>query len=135
MIRSATCSCGNLAVEVNGEPKFTAACSCTNCQKRTGSVLGVVAYFADKQLQTVTGERTEFAQLSEAGRKVTRQFCPECGTTVLITGEFMPGMTAIAVGCFADPSFPEPMAATWNATKHPWVDFPGHWRQSDTQDF
>jgi hypothetical protein len=29
----------------------------------------------------------------------------------------------IALGAFADPSFPAPTVSIWEQTRHPWVDF------------
>lgn len=135
MERTAQCVCGQLSLTVNGEPKFIVACSCLSCQKRTGSVFGVNAYFPDTQIVTKAGELKEFTHQSEAGRWVKHQFCPACGTSVSVTAEFQPGVTGVAVGCFADPNFPGPVAAAWNAHKHPWVEFPTARAQSLTQDF
>jgi hypothetical protein len=33
-------------------------------------------------------------------------------------------MINIAIGNFADPSFPPPTYAVWNMHKHPWVEVP-----------
>ncbi len=60
MSRKASCSCGELQVEVNGEPKVVVACSCASCQKRTGSVFGVSAYFANDQVVAKNGEFKSF---------------------------------------------------------------------------
>jgi hypothetical protein len=50
-------------------------------------------------------------------------FCPECGTTVYSEGDRLPQHLGIAVGAFADPSFPAPTNSVWEQTRHPWVDF------------
>ena len=36
--RTATCSCGQLRIEVRGEPLGVGVCHCLACQRRTGSV-------------------------------------------------------------------------------------------------
>ena len=46
----------------------------------------------------------------------------------------MPGKTAIAAGCFADPDFPEPSLSVWEESKHDWLTFPDHWHASDQQE-
>ncbi|MFL5008270.1 MAG: GFA family protein, partial [Microvirga sp.] len=46
MTRTATCACGQLRVTVEREPERVLACNCRECQRRTGSVFGVSAYFA-----------------------------------------------------------------------------------------
>jgi hypothetical protein len=39
--------------------------------------------------------------------------------------ERKPDAVAVAVGSFADPSFPAPTQAVWNERRHPWVTFAG----------
>ena len=46
MTRTATCACGQLRVTAEREPERVLACNCRECQRRTGSVFGVSAYFA-----------------------------------------------------------------------------------------
>ena len=36
----------------------------------------------------------------------------------------MPEMLTVAVGCFADPSFPAPVRTVWTEHKHAWLPFP-----------
>jgi hypothetical protein len=39
-------------------------------------------------------------------------------------GEGFPGYVAVAIGNFADPSFPAPTIAVWDESRHPWVSLP-----------
>ena len=59
----------------------------------------------------------------QEGRKLRMHFCPECGTTVYWEADRLPQHLGIAVGAFADPSFPAPTNSVWERTRHPWVDF------------
>ena len=45
MTRTAHCSCGALRVEVSADPDAVGVCHCGECQRRTGSVFGVGAFF------------------------------------------------------------------------------------------
>lgn len=134
MERSATCACGSLQVVVGGDPEFVAACSCTACQRRTGSVFGTMAYFREANVR-VQGQSKVYQRSSDAGRKVCSHFCESCGTTLWIQGEFLPKMLGVAVGCFADSSFPVPGFATWVENRHGWVNFPETCQQSEKQNF
>jgi hypothetical protein len=134
MIREAKCTCGQLTVRVVGDPTIVLACSCLKCQRRTGSVFGVSAYFPDEQVEEITGDTRTFNPPSDSGRPSERHFCPHCGTAVYWKAGAFPGHTGIAVGTFADPAFPAPMVSVWNGSKHSWVEFPEHWPSSDTQD-
>ncbi len=35
-----------------------------------------------------------------------------------------PGLITVAIGNFADPSFPAPNIAVWEETRHPWLSLP-----------
>ncbi len=41
MTREAACHCGQLRLEVTGEPQTVSICNCLACQRRTGSAFGV----------------------------------------------------------------------------------------------
>jgi hypothetical protein len=121
MDRVAHCACGQLRVEVTGEPMRIAACHCEDCQRRTGSVFGVGAYYRAEQVKT-SGLFTSYTRGGQNGRQVRLQFCPTCGTTVYWYADFLPGRVGIAVGTFFDPSFPGPTVSGWERSKHEWVD-------------
>jgi hypothetical protein len=122
--RTASCACGQLSLEVEGDPAFVASCNCLQCQKRTGSVFGVSSYFPQDQVQPARGERKTHRRSSDAGRMLEASFCPECGSTVFWRAEGFPDLVGVAVGCFADPEFPAPTVAVWATHKHAWVSFP-----------
>lgn len=119
----ASCSCGGLTAHCTQAPARIAACHCTECQRRTGSVFGVGAYFPKEQV-TLTGDRKVYRRSSAAGRHVDGYFCPDCGTTVAWDLELFPALIAVAVGCFADPHFGAPQRAVWTQHQHDWVTFP-----------
>ena len=81
------------------------------------------------------GDIKLFVDTSDEGKKLKRSFCPNCGSTVHWEAEFMPNAVGVAVGCFPDRAFPEPVVAAWNRSKHEWVNFNENWPKSDTQEF
>jgi hypothetical protein len=133
--RKAACACGRLIIEVKGDPYLVAACSCTQCQRRTGNVFGVSAYFRGPQLVSVEGAPRSFVRGSDSGRQGEFHFCGQCGSTVFYTrpGKAPSEGFGVAAGCFADPHFARPMLATWCATKHDWVEFPPDIPMRETQ--
>lgn len=124
MTRTAECACGAFKVKVEGEPVAVGACSCTQCQKRTGSVFGVTALFPKDNVQMVSGSFNTFVRPGDLGTKWSIYFCPTCGSSIFWEGGYIPGLRGIAVGCFADPSFPSPQVAIFNENRHSWVTFP-----------
>jgi hypothetical protein len=122
--REATCSCGQLRVEVSGPPVRVSVCHCLACQRRTGSAFGFQARFRSGQVR-ITGTAREYVRLAdESGEPRRFRFCAECGATVYYTLDSQPEVVAIPVGAFADPEFPAPRVSVWEARRHAWVSLP-----------
>ena len=120
--RTASCSCGQLRVEVEGEPRGVGLCHCLACQRRTGSVFAALASFSTPF--RVTGAATEYVRVGDQGARFAFRFCPVCGTTVFHTEEGNENSVSVAVGAFADPSFPAPRISIYDSRRHPWVRLP-----------
>jgi len=123
MTRTATCSCGHLRAETPDDPGAVVACHCTECQRRTGSVVSVSAYFPRDQV-TLTGESRAFSRPTDSGKGMTQHFCPTCGTTLFWIGDAKPDYIGIAVGAFADANFPAPLRSVWEQSHHKWLGLP-----------
>jgi hypothetical protein len=103
-----------------GDPVRVSVCHCLACQRRTGSAFGVQARFARANV-LITGNHTEYTRHSDDGDERRFCFCPDCGSTVFYGLPHEPELVAIPVGAFADPSFPPPTRAVWEARRHQWV--------------
>jgi hypothetical protein len=123
--REAACHCGQLRLEVSGEPFAVSICNCLACQCRTGSAFGMQAGFKAGQVQVV-GRFSDYARVSdEADRKEhVFHFCPDCGSQVFYTEPTEPDLIVVSVGSFADPSFPPPTESGYDSRRHPWVGLP-----------
>jgi hypothetical protein len=122
--REAGCSCGQLKLIAEGEPVRVSVCHCLACQRRTGSAFGVQARFPRDSVR-IEGRSSEFVRVSdEDEEKRTFNFCPECGATVYYLDDSNPGLVGVAVGAFADPSFPSPRISVWESRRHDWVAVP-----------
>jgi hypothetical protein len=127
--RTGQCGCGRVRITVEGEPVLVAACHCDFCQKRTGGVFGVQAYFSEDQCVEIAGDTKVYNGLevdginSAAGKPIDYHFCSTCGSTVYWTVEGQPGttMVAIAVGNLVDPGFRTPMREYYTRLRHAWV--------------
>jgi hypothetical protein len=118
--RLAKCSCGSLRLSAEGQPQAVVACHCIDCQRRTGSVFGVGAYYPKEQVQ-ISGEARSFVRPTDAGHEFTTNFCPNCGSSVYWASGKNPGLIGVAVGAFADRSFPAPVRSVWEQSMHPWA--------------
>jgi len=123
--RTAACHCGQLSLEVVGEPFVVSICNCLACQRRTGSAFGMQAAFRPDQVK-IEGRFSDYTRISdEADRKPhVFHFCPECGSQVFYTEPSEPDLVVVSVGSFADPAFPPPVESGYESRRHPWVSLP-----------
>lgn len=122
LTRSASCSCGQLNLVTEGEPKGVSMCHCFACQARTGSTYGVQATFPSAAVQ-IQGQATEYVRIGDEGTSIRFYFCPQCGATLYyLLGDYP--LTIIPVGAFADPQFPAPSFSVYEERKHAWVLLP-----------
>jgi hypothetical protein len=124
MIREAKCHCGKLTIACSGEPSKISLCHCSDCQRRTGSLFSVAAFYPRAAVEPRTGRATTFRRSSASGFDVTFHFCPECGSSLWWEADRLPDLVAVAAGSFADPGFPMPEQAVWAEAKHHWLQLP-----------
>lgn len=121
MLRKAECSCGQLSIAVDGDPKEVCVCNCFACQKVTGSAFGVSTYWPKSSVVEISGESLVFRRVSEAGRWIDRHFCPKCGDTIYWYVEFDLDAVGVPIGNFTDPMSLQPQISYWTKSKYPWV--------------
>jgi len=121
--RTASCACGALRVTTMGAPEVVNACSCFNCQKRSGSAFTYTAFFPNDAIK-IEGETRSYREMRAAGRWHEVGFCVTCGVAVVSRLEVFPHLTGVAVGCFSDPSFDSPSGFYWAARRHHWLPAP-----------
>ena len=128
--RHAACSCGQLRVEVDGDPVRISVCHCLACQRRTGSAFAAQARWPAERTR-ISGDHTDWERIADHGGACTFAFCPVCGTTVFYTVASQPDLVAVTLGAFADPSFPAPRFSVWESRRHPWVEILGEVEHAD----
>jgi hypothetical protein len=120
--REAACHCGQLRLEVEGDPFVVGICHCLACQRRTGSAFGMQAAFTPAQVHVVGRYETYTRISDEADRKPHDfHFCPECGSNVFYTEPDEPDLIVVSVGSFADPSFPAPTESGYDSRRQHWL--------------
>lgn len=120
----ASCQCGNLSATIDdGAEAMTVLCHCIDCQKRSGSPFGVMAYFPDASM-ALSGEAREYARPTDEGNSFTIGFCPACGSTLYGRASKYPGITGVTLGTIADPNFPAPARSVYEQSRHRWLTMP-----------
>jgi hypothetical protein len=122
--RTATCACGQLSIECQGDPVRVSVCHCLDCKKRSGSAFAAQARFPADRV-TVSGRSNQWSRVGDEGGGAVFDFCPGCGSTVFYRAVADPDFVAVAVGAFADPSFPPPVYSVYEDRKHAWVEIVG----------
>ncbi len=118
--RVASCGCGQLQAVCEGDPVRVSVCHCLDCKRRSGSAFAAQARWPAAQV-TLTGRFHEWSRAGDEGGGATFRFCPVCGATVAYVNLNAPDLIAVAVGAFADPSFPPPHYSVYEERKHPWI--------------
>jgi hypothetical protein len=114
---------------MNGQPDVVSSCCCEACQRRSGSLVSVQAFYGVEQVEAVSGASQIFERIGESGKKITYHFCAACGATLYWMPELRAGKIAVAVGAFADQNFPAPERLVWTDFRHPWVQVPQETKQ------
>ena len=118
------CLCGKVRYSAEGEPAFVAVCHCTDCQNFTGSAFGVVVG-VPKPALSIQGKVTTYSKNGDTGRSISRQFCPECGSSIAEEVEAVPGVVMIASGTLDDTSWLKPGMQIYCDSAQSWVKLGG----------
>ena len=121
--RTARCGCGQLSIACDGEPAKVSLCHCLECQRRTGSVFGIAAFYP-VAATAVTGESRIWRRVADSGFELALHFCGTCGATLFWYPARLAGRVGVAVGAFADPGFPAPSQSVFGQHRHAWVQTP-----------
>jgi hypothetical protein len=95
----AQCACGAVSVSARGTVLSMLMCSCADCQKATGT--GHSAFMLMKADDVaIAGPTRSFERTSNSGARLTRWFCPECGTPLSGRSSRAPQVVILPVGLF-----------------------------------
>lgn len=123
--RTATCSCRSVKLVLSGEPRRVYACSCTECQRCTGTVFSYRAIYADAAIVSQEGEARSWRRLGSSGQWLEQTFCTTCGSVVFMRAEALTAALSVSVGCLEDQGVPAPAMLHWPNSKHEWLCLEG----------
>ena len=131
--RTAACGCGSLAVRLRGAPLNVHACSCSACQRDSGSAFTYTAFFPESAVVAIEGEYRNWRRITSSGKWTDSSFCPTCGATVFRRWEALPSIFGVRVGCFADPAFEPPAKMYFSSQRYEWLSLPKDVELIETQ--
>ncbi len=114
------CLCGAVRYEATGEPITTRVCWCRLCQKLGAGSGTVNVGFRAEDLQ-FQGNLTTFDSIADSGTKLTRGFCPICGTPMTSQAETRKHLMFVRAGTLDDPEIAQPELTIWTAEAPSWA--------------
>ena len=115
------CLCGTVRYAYAGELGPSSYCHCDDCRKATGGPYTVGARAELDKLEFVSGAVKEYTSVADSGKKITRAFCPDCGSPILTKADAAPGLCWLKGGCLDHPEQLTPRYHSWIDHAVPWA--------------
>lgn len=124
------CLCGNIRYEYLGEVGPASYCHCADCRRCTGSAFNVGVRVDARLFRLVQGAPKAFEKAGESGSRLSRHFCPDCGSPLFTSSPRHPEALYVKAGSLDDPAMVAPAYQSWLDSKVVWAaippDLPGH---------
>jgi len=116
------CLCGAVRFTYDGEVGAASYCHCSDCRRATGGPFAVGVRMQAAKLK-VAGRTASHAKTSDAGKPITRHFCPACGSPLFT---HTPGTETafVRAGTLDDPGVVRPALEIWTVSQVPWARVP-----------
>ena len=98
---SGSCLCKAITYTLNGPLIYHTLCSCPNCRKATGSLIGAETMVPSSTLTILTGKeeiKTYTDKDTESGTPMERQFCGRCGSQLFVVTPLLEGCVSVFAG-------------------------------------
>ncbi len=115
---SGGCLCGAVRYTSKVDPVRVLNCHCTDCRKSTGASYGTNAFVPADAVE-LTGDLHIYEHLADSGNKMTKHFCPSCGSLVYGTSSGRPNVLSIRAGSIDDSAVITPAANLYLKSKIP----------------
>lgn len=88
------CLCGAVSYRITRSHLSAVHCYCDMCRKAHGGAFSTHAPMRREQFELLSGELVSYASSAEG----IREFCPRCGSHILVHGQTKDGSVAVPVG-------------------------------------
>lgn len=113
------CLCEAVRYTSSVEPITTVHCCCRDCRKiggtghATHSVIPIEAF-------SLTGEVSEFTKTADSGNRISRYFCPLCGSAIYHTRDGMEGLVVLRTSSLDEPELARPDRIIYTSSAVSW---------------
>ena len=114
------CLCEALRYECHYKPKAVTYCHCDDCRKANGCAFNVGVEVDVDTLNIVSGHVKEYTKTADSGNKITREFCPECGSPLFTRSNAFPSLIWIKAGSLDEPELIKPTHQIWTERAVSW---------------
>ena len=97
------CYCKKVRYKAEGEPLMRGLCHCRECQYISGGGANVAMAMPSSGFRYTSGEPKSFKR-SDLESPVERQFCPDCGTSLVSLPPSLPDLVILKVGTMDNPA-------------------------------
>ena len=118
------CLCGSIRFAISQPLAPAAYCLCSDCRKMTGSAFSINIPVALENFRLLSGLPKSFTKAGGSGAKLTRRFCPDCGSPVYGFSEQHPSHIYVKAGLIDDPSYVIPTYQSYTSSAAPWAQIP-----------
>ena len=114
---SGRCYCGRTRLSATARPLTVTYCHCSDCRRLTGAPVAAFAAFAPHQVtfSPSRGPRKSFT------KGVDRWACPDCGTQLCATYDYLPDQLYIPLGLLDQAPDLAPMGHSHTDSALPWL--------------
>ncbi len=113
------CACGGVSYSLSERPKFSYLCQCRQCQVATGTGHAALMMVRTESLD-ISGSLKFFDQLADSGNTMSRGFCPNCGTPIVLRSSGYPDMRFLTAGSLDNADAFQPSQLLWHSQGRNW---------------
>jgi hypothetical protein len=114
------CACGAIRYACTAEPLLALNCHCRDCQRASGSAFAAIIRLPAAAFTVTKGAPKFYTVPGDSGNRVSRGFCPECGSPVFSRLSGLPDVVGVRVGSLDDPSCYRSTMDIFVASVQPW---------------
>jgi hypothetical protein len=116
---SGGCLCGAVRYRAAAAPLAAVKCYCAECRRTSGTGHATHVVMPTSAV-AVTGAVNTYSNPADSGSKITRAFCPTCGTIVYSLNSSMPGTTHLRGSTLDDVSEISPQFSVYACRAPAW---------------